>query len=173
MKAMPQQTADLLDAHEDQGTLPAGTLQVVAPMFRSYGGHAAFGGAISTLKLLEDNSLVRSALAQPGHGRVLVVDGGGSLRCALVGDQLAELAVSNGWAGIVVYGCIRDARAISQMAIGVFALATHPRKSIKKNIGETDLPVSFGGVRFIPGHYLYADEDGVIVSPSALIQPTP
>ena len=90
------------------------------------------------------------------------------MRCALVGDQLAELGVRNGWGGIVVYGCIRDSKAIGAMNIGVFALGTHPRKTVKRNTGETDLPVTFGGVTFIPGHYLYADEDGVIVSPTAL-----
>ncbi len=158
---MTIQTADLLDANEAH--IQAGALQVVAPMFRSYGGRAAFDGPISTLKLFEDNSLVRAALAQPGSGRVLVIDGG-SLRCALVGDQLAELAVKNGWSGIVVYGCIRDSHAIGAMDIGVFALATHPLKSIKKNVGEADIVVTFGGVSFVPGHYLYADADGVIVS---------
>ena len=164
---MTIQTADLLDANEAR--INAGTLHVVAPMFRSYGGRAAFGGPISTLKLFEDNSLVRTALAQPGNGRVLVVDGGGSLRCALVGDQLAELAVKNGWAGIVVYGCIRDSRAIGGMDIGVLALATHPLKNIKKNVGEADIAVSFGGVTFTPGHFLYADADGVIVSRETLV----
>lgn len=161
------QTADLLDAHEDR--LRAGTLHVVAPMFRSYGGHAAFSGPISTLKLFEDNSRVRTALSEPGAGRVLVIDGGGSLRCALVGDQLAALAVQNGWAGILVYGCIRDARAIAGMNLGVFALATHPLKSIKNNVGERDLPLTFGGVTFVPGHCLYADEDGVIISHEPLL----
>ncbi|KYC29352.1 putative regulator of ribonuclease activity [Sterolibacterium denitrificans] len=163
---IPFATADLLDANE--AGLNAGTLHVVAPMFRSYGGRAVFGGPISTLKVFEDNSLVRTALSQPGNGRVLVIDGGGSLRCALVGDQLAELAVKNGWAGIVVYGCIRDSRAIGSMALGVFALATHPLKSIKRNVGEADLAVTFGGVSFVPGHFLYADADGVIVSQTAL-----
>jgi regulator of ribonuclease activity A len=164
---MPFHTADLLDANEN--LIHAGTLRVVTPMFRSYGGRVAFGGVISTLKLFEDNSLVRAALAQPGNGRVLVVDGGGSLRCALLGDQLAELAVKNGWAGVVVYGCIRDSRAIGRMELGVFALATHPQKSIKKNVGEMELAVALGGVSFVPGHYLYADQDGVIVSQSPLV----
>jgi regulator of ribonuclease activity A len=159
---MDFQTADLCDQHE-------GKVRVLAPMFRSYGGRRAFHGAIATLKLFEDNSLVRKALESPGNGRVLVVDGGGSLRCALVGDQLAQLGVKNGWAGIVVWGCIRDSRAIGQMDIGVFALATHPQKSVKRGAGEADLPVSFGGVNFFPGHHLYADEDGVIVAESALL----
>lgn len=156
------QTADLCDAHEDK-------VSVVAPMFRSFGGRSAFGGPISTLKLFEDNALVRTALASPGNGRVLVVDGGGSQRCALVGDQLGELGVKNGWAGVVVYGCIRDSKMLGGMDLGVFALGTHPRKSIKRNVGEVDIPVTFGGVTFVPGHYLYADEDGVIVSAEALL----
>ncbi|HRP75696.1 MAG TPA: ribonuclease E activity regulator RraA [Rhodocyclaceae bacterium] len=160
---MKIQTADLCDANE-------GRISVVTPMFNSYGGHSAFGGPIATLKIFEDNSLVRSTLGSPGHGRVLVVDGGGSMRCALVGDQLAVLAVSNGWAGIIVYGCIRDSVAIRSMELGVFALGTHPLKSIKKGVGESDLPVTFGGVTFTPGHHIYADEDGVIVSATALHQ---
>lgn len=164
---MSWQTADLLDAHESR--LRDGSLHVVAPMFRSYGGRRGFHGHIATLKLFEDNSFVRTTLAQPGKGRVLVVDGGGSLRCALVGDQLARLGVDNGWAGVVVYGCIRDSVAITGMDIGVFALATHPLKSIKKNVGDVDVPVSFGGVTFVPGHHLYADEDGVIVSTETLV----
>lgn len=158
---MEIQTADLCDANEDK-------IKVVSPMFRSYGGTKAFAGQITTLKVFEDNTLVRNTLETPGRGRVLVIDGGGSMRCALVGDQLAVLAVNNGWAGIVVYGCIRDSKAIGAMNVGVFALGTHPRKSIKKGVGESDLIVSFGGVDFIPGHMLYADEDGIIVSESAL-----
>lgn len=158
---MSIQTADLCDAHEDK-------VSVVAPMFRSFGGRPAFGGPISTLKLFEDNSLVRKALESPGNGRVLVIDAGGSMRCAVVGDQLAELGVKNGWAGIVAYGCIRDSKAIGQMDIGVFALGTHPKKTVKRNSGEVDITVTFGGVSFVPGHYLYGDEDGVIVSATAL-----
>lgn len=157
-------TTDLCDAHEDK-------VRVVEPMFASYGGHYAFHGRIATLKLFEDNSLVRKAVESPGEGRVLVIDGGGSLRRALVGDQLAALAVKNGWAGIVVYGCIRDSAAIGDMAIGVFALDTHPMKTVKRNVGEADIPVSFGGVTFVPGEWLYADEDGVIVSSAPLHGP--
>lgn len=159
---MDFQTADLCDAHE-------GKLRVVSPMFRNYGGRARFGGRIATLKVFEDNSLVRSALETPGDGRVLVVDGGGSMRCALVGDQLALLGVKNGWTGVIVYGCIRDSRAIGSMDIGAFALGTHPLKSIKKGAGDADIPVSFGGVTFVPGEYVYADEDGVIVSATPLL----
>lgn len=159
-------TADLCDRHEDK--LRDGSLRIASPMFRSFGGQAAFHGPIATLKLFEDNSFVRKALEQTGNGRVLVIDGGGSLRRALVGDQLAALGVKNGWAGIVVYGCIRDSAAIGAMAIGVFALATHPQKTDKKNVGEEDVPVSFAGTTFRPGEWLYADSDGVLVSDSAL-----
>ena len=154
-------TTDLCDAHE-------GTVRVVEPMFGSFGGRSAFFGRIATLKLFEDNSLVRKALESAGEGRVLVIDGGGSLRRALVGDQLAALGVKNGWAGIVVYGCIRDSRAIGDMDIGVFAIDTHPMKTLKKNVGDADIPVTFGGVTFNPGEWLYADEDGVLVTESAL-----
>jgi len=159
---MTFQTADLCDTHDK-------AVRVVEPMFNSYGGKSAFCGPITTLKLFEDNTLVRSTLETAGNGRVLVIDGGGSMRCAMVGDQLGELAVKNGWAGILVYGCIRDSKAIGGMDVGVFALGTHPRKTVKKGVGDTDIPVTFGGVTFTPGEYLYADEDGVIVSDSALI----
>lgn len=159
-------TADLCDQHED--SIRAGSLRVVAPMFRSFGGRIAFSGKIATLKLYEDNSFVRKALEQPGEGRVLVIDGGGSLRRALVGDQLAALGVTNGWQGIVVYGCIRDSQAIGEMDIGVLALATHPRKTDKNNVGESDVPVTFGGVTFKPAEWLYADADGVLVADEAL-----
>lgn len=162
MTTTPIQTADLCDAHGD-------AVHIVAPMFSSFGGHSAFGGPIATLKVFEDNSFVRRTLESPGKGRVLVVDGGASMRCALVGDQLALLGVRNGWAGIVVYGCIRDSKAISEMDIGVFALGTHPLRSVKRDVGESEVELHFGGVRFRPGEFLYADEDGVIVSARALL----
>lgn len=154
-------TTDLCDAYEDK-------VRVVAPMFKSFGGLSDFHGRISTLKLFEDNGLVRSALEEHGHGRVLVIDGGGSLRRALVGDQLAELALTNGWAGLVVYGCVRDAAAIGKMALGVLALATHPQKTIKKSQGDAEIPLTFGGVTFYPGDWLYADADGVVLSAQEL-----
>jgi regulator of ribonuclease activity A len=154
-------TADLCDTHEDK-------VRVVEPMFSSFGGRSSFFGRIATVKLFEDNSLVRRVLETPGEGRVLVIDGGGSLRRALVGDQLALLAAEKGWAGVVVYGCIRDSRAIAAMDIGVLAVDTHPMKTAKRNVGEADIPVSFGGVTFAPGEWLYADEDGVIVCTRAL-----
>ena len=160
---MSSATTDLCDTHE-------GKVRVAAPIFRSFGGKTAFYGPIATLKLYEDNGLVRQLLGTPGNGRVLVVDGGGSLRRALLGDQLAELAVSNGWAGLVIWGCIRDSKAIGAMDLGVFALATIPLKTVKKNLGEIDVPVSFAGIDFNPGEWLYADEDGIIVSASRLDQ---
>jgi len=138
-------------------------------MFLSYGERAAFNGPIATLKLFEDNGLVRQTLESPGNGRVLVIDGGGSLRRALVGDQLAALALKNGWGGIVVNGCIRDALAIGTMDIGILALDTHPRKTAKKGQGESNVAVTFGGVTFRPDEWLYADEDGVLVSAVPLI----
>lgn len=155
-------TADLCDTHDDK-------IRVLEPMLRRYGARRAIGGEITTLRLFEDNSLLRAALEQPGNGRILVVDGGGSRRCALVGDQLALLAVKNGWGGIVVWGCIRDSEAIGGMDLAVFALATHPRKSVKKNQGERDVTLVFGGVSFVPGQYLYADDDGVIVAAEKLL----
>ena len=154
-------TTDLSDAH------PA-AVRAADPIFRDYGGQRTFHGPITTLKLFEDNALVRSALETPGEGRVLVVDGGGSLRCALLGDQLAELAVRHAWAGVVVYGCIRDSEAIGLLPLGVKALATHPLKSIKRGEGQRDLPVHFAGVTFRPGAWLYADADGLLVSDEAL-----
>ena len=154
-------TADLCDGHE-------GSIRVATPIFRSYGGRHSFHGRIATLKLFEDNGLVRQALDTPGEGRVLVIDGGGSLRCALLGDQLAALAVRNNWAGVVVWGCIRDSVAISNMELGVLALALHPRKTVKKNLGESGVTVSFAGIDFVPGEWLYADADGVIVAAEQL-----
>lgn len=163
---MSFKTPDLLDANEDKTR--DGRVRIVAPMFQRYGGRPAFSGQIVTLKLFEDNSLVREALAENGKGKVLVIDGGGSLRCALVGDQLAILAHKNGWEGVVVYGCIRDSGYINQVDIGVRALNTHPLKSIKKGAGDRNIAVTFGGVTFAPGEWLYADEDGVIVATAPL-----
>lgn len=159
-------TTDLLD--DNDTLIQQEQLRIVAPMFQRYGGKTAFAGQVVTLKLFEDNSLVRAVLAESGAGKVLVVDGGGSLRCALLGDQLAELAVKNDWEGVVVYGCIRDSAAINALPLGVRALNTHPLKTVKKNIGERDVPVTFGGVTIKPGEWLCADEDGVIVSTTPL-----
>ncbi len=154
-------TTDLCDAHE-------ANVRVAAPIFRSFGGKPAFHGPIATLKIFEDNGLVRKTLDTPGNGRVLVIDAGGSLRCAVLGDQLAMLAVNNDWAGVVVWGCIRDSQAIAAMDLGVLALATHPKKTVKKNLGDSEVKVSFAGIDFVPGEWLYADADGLIVSSGEL-----
>jgi len=150
-------TADLYDEFGDG-------VRVAAPLFNDYGRARRFCGPVATLKVHEDNSLVRAALEESGRGRVLVVDGGGSLRCALIGDRLAQLGMENGWQGILVYGCIRDAAVIAGMDIGLKALNTNPRKSVKLGAGDRDVRVAFAGVDFSPGDYLYADEDGVLVA---------
>ncbi|MDR0771135.1 MAG: ribonuclease E activity regulator RraA [Burkholderiales bacterium] len=163
---MPVKTTDLCDQFENATEV---SLQVVEPMFQCFGKKQAFSGKIMTLKIFEDNSLVREALSENGEGQVLVVDGGGSLRCALLGDQLGILAEKNGWQGVIVYGCIRDSADIDQLDIGVRALDTHPKKSVKKGVGEKNVAVTFGGVTFTPGHWLCADADGVIVAVRALV----
>jgi regulator of ribonuclease activity A len=155
-------TCDICDAHE--GKLTSGALAVLPPVFKCFGKRLKFSGVATTLKVFEDNVLVRTTLETPGHGHVLVVDGGGSLRCALVGGNLALLAEKNGWAGIVVYGCIRDSEEIDASDIGVRALATHPQRSVRKGIGERDLRVAIAGVAVNPGDWIYADADGVLVA---------
>jgi regulator of ribonuclease activity A len=155
-------TADLYDQHDDG-------VQVALPLFADFGGRLQFHGSIRTVKLFEDNSLVRAALAEPGHGGVLVVDGGESLRCALLGDMLARLGYDNDWSGIIVSGCIRDSAVIATIDIGVKAIGTNPRKSVKLGAGQRDIPVTFAGVTFSPGEYLYADEDGILVSKRSLL----
>ncbi len=162
---MPK-TTDLLDANEI--LIEQGVIGIVAPIFRNYGGRSEFSGSIATVKIFEDNSLVRTLLSEPGQGRVLVIDGGGSLRCALCGDRLAALAVENDWRGLVVYGAIRDAAEIAQLPLGVKALNTYPLKSRKRGLGERDIPVRFGEVTFNSGAWLYADRDGMIVSSVSL-----
>lgn len=143
-------------------------VQVVEPMFGNFGGRERFGGEIVTLKAFEDNSLVREQVALPGEGRVLVVDSGGSMRRAMLGDMLAEKAVLNGWSGIIIYGCIRDVNAIGELDLGVQALGANPMKTDKKGIGELNVDLTFGGVTFKPGHYVYADNNGILVSPEKL-----
>lgn len=160
-------TADLCDTFE--GELGK-SVHVVAPMFSCFGGRASFSGKIVTLKVIDDNSLVRPTLNEDGHGKVLVIDGDASMRCALLGDQLAKLGVANAWEGVIVHGCIRDSAEINGLDIGVRALATHPQRSEKRNTGERDLVLAFGGVHFVPGEYIYADEDGIVVSENMLDQ---
>jgi regulator of ribonuclease activity A len=158
-------TCDICDANENK--IADGSLAVLPPIFKSFGKKNAFAGPAATLKVFEDNVLVRSTLETAGDGRVLVIDGGGSLRCALVGGNLGVLAEKNGWAGIVVNGCIRDSEEINQCNIGVRALATHPQRSIRKGVGDTNLQVSIAGVTIKPGDWIYADADGVLVSSNA------
>lgn len=154
-------TADLVDEHGD-------AVQVMLPGLRDFGGRRRAAGPVSTVRCYEDNSLVRAALAEPGRGRILVVDGGGSLRFALLGDRLAASAVANGWAGVLIHGCIRDSVAIGAMPLLVRALATIPRKTVKRGEGQRDLPVRFLDVSFEPGAWLVLDEDGGVVAPERL-----
>jgi regulator of ribonuclease activity A len=154
-------TTDLCDRHSDN-------LQIAAPLFRDYGAVKEFHGKIYTLKVFEDNSLVRKALEQDGKGKVLVVDGGGSLRCALLGDMLGVLAVNNNWNGIIIFGCIRDSQEMAKLNIGVKALNTNPLKSVKRDQGEVNIAISFAGVTFTPDEFVYADEDGIIISATEL-----
>ncbi len=153
-------TTDLCDAHPE--------VQVCEPVFQVYGGRAAFSGPITTLKVFEDNTLVKQAVEGPGEGRVLVVDGGGSLRCSLFGGNLAVSAAANGWAGVVVHGCVRDVEELAAEPIGVRALAAFPRKRERAlHSGQSGLPVLFAGVVFREGEWLCADRDGVVVLPAA------
>jgi len=153
-------TADLVDAH--------GNLQSCSLQFRTFNRSPTFSGVIRTVRCRHDNALIRRVLSQPGANGVLVIDGGGSLECALIGDVLAGMGMSNGWQGLVVNGAIRDAAAIAAFDIGVKALGTNPRKSAKEGTGEIDVAVEFGGAEFSPGHYLYSDHDGIVVSAVAL-----
>ncbi|WP_026470276.1 ribonuclease E activity regulator RraA [Alkanindiges illinoisensis] len=158
-------TCDLLDDHPQT--------QVMSPSidgksFRNFGGRKAFGGEVVTVKCFEDNSRVKELLATEGAGKVLVVDGGASMRCALLGDLIGESAVKHNWAGVIVYGCVRDVDALVQLDLGVQALAAIPQKSNRKGAGETGLTLNFGGVSIEPGHYIYADNNGILVSAEKL-----
>ncbi len=150
-------TADLYDDN-------AAGVQVMSCLFQSFGMKTHFCGPISTVKCHEDNTLVRAALEEDGEGRVLIVDGGGSIRCALVGDNLAKTGLKNGWQGIVVNGCIRDAAIIAGLDLGIKALGTNPKKSVKKGAGERDVVLKFADAILTPGDYVYADQDGVLLS---------
>jgi len=159
-------TTDLCDDHPQ--LLDDGRLAVLPPLYKHYGRHTRFCGRVTTLKVFEDNALVRSTLEAPGNGNVLVIDGGASLRRALVGGQLALLAQDNGWAGIVVDGCVRDSDEINACEIGVRALGSHPQKSAKKGVGERNVRVAIGGVFVNPGDWVYADADGVLIAQQKL-----
>jgi regulator of ribonuclease activity A len=156
---IPFATADLCDTHAQEDYF-----QIAEPLFKAYGSKMAFCGQITTLKTFEDNVLVRTVLEEKVENRVLVIDGGGSHRCALVDKELAALAVTNGWQGIVIYGCVRHAQSLAELPIGIRALHTHPLQSHKKDHGDRNLSVTFAGVNFKSNHFLYADADGIIVS---------
>lgn len=154
-------TTDLCDRHADR-------VQVAEPLFRDFGGRLGFAGRIITLKVYEDSQLLEQRLATPGAGQVLVVDGSGSLHGALLDRSLAERAVANGWAGLVINGCVRHVAALGKLPLGIKALAVHPARSLRHQAGEQDIPVRFAGVHFLPGHYLYADEDGLVITEQPL-----
>ncbi|MFQ5345634.1 MAG: ribonuclease E activity regulator RraA, partial [Mariprofundus sp.] len=153
-------TTDLYDEYLE-------ALQVAAPVFRDFGGRTSFGGQIVTLKALEDNTYLKAAFETDGTGKVLVVDSAGSLRCAMMGDQMAALGASNGWEGVIIHGCIRDSADVAKVDIGVKALATVPRKTVKRNQGVMNIPLCFACVVFQPGAYVYADEDGIVIAEQA------
>ncbi|MEL6870822.1 MAG: ribonuclease E activity regulator RraA [Pseudomonadota bacterium] len=157
----PFTTPDLCDAYPE--------LQVLTPMMRSFGALRTFSGRIVTVKCFEDNSKVKALGAQAGHGQVLVVDGGGSPRRALLGDQIALALANNGWAGIIIYGYLRDVDALATTALGIQALGAVPVKTDKRDLGDIDVPVTFGGVSFTPGAFVYADANGVVVSAQSLL----
>ena len=165
-------TADVCDVHHPESVddmTSARRVAVATPnYFRDYGGRTKFFGPVTTVSCFENNPLVRAALEERGAGRVLVVDGGASARCALLGDNLAEMAATNGWSGIVVNGCVRDSEDVARFDVGVKAIGTHPLKSSKRDAGRRDVEVSFAGVTFAPGDWVYADADGIVVSKEKL-----
>jgi regulator of ribonuclease activity A len=155
-------TCDLCDVHKNDSS---GAFRVLPPVFKDFGARKRFAGPVSTVKCFEDNSLVKAALDEPGRQRVLVVDAGGSLRRALVGGNLAAAAERNGWAGVVVHGCVRDSAELAAAEVGIRALALMPLPTEKRNAGERDVPVQIDGVWVRAGDWLYADEDGMVVMP--------
>lgn len=152
----PIVTPDICDAHPE--------VRVLDPLFVNFGGIEAFCGPVRTIKCFEDNSRVKEAVSEPGDGAVLVVDAGGSQRCALLGDMLAEKAADNGWAGVVMYGCVRDVDALAETELGVQALGAHPRRSEKRGEGQRDIAVTFAGTTIQPGQWLYADNNGILIA---------
>ena len=159
---MTFKTADLSDENE-------GRVQIVQPGLINFGGKARFSGQIQTIKSFEDNSRIREQVRSDGHGKVLVIDNDASMRCAMLGDMLAAAAIENGWQGVVINGCIRDSIDIAAMPIGVKALGTNPLRSEKKDQGEVNVEFEFLGAIFRPGEFLYSDEDGILLSPLALL----
>lgn len=162
-------TGDLCDAHK---SCVDGSFRVLPPVFRDYGQRREFAGVISTVKCFEDNSFVKTALAEPGLGRVLVVAGGGSLKRALVGGNIAAAAAKNGWAGVVVDGCVRDSAELSCCDLGLRALALMPLPTERREVGERDVAVTIQGVRILPGEWLVADADGIVVMPAPMPMPS-
>ncbi len=154
-------TTDLSDARGDG-------VAYCRPIFRNFGARTRFSGPIATVSCFEDNVLYERTLTDVPRGTVIVVDGGGSLRCALMGDRLGGLAVDRGVPGVIINGCVRDADELAGLDVAVLALAAHPRRSTKTGLGARDVPVSFAGVLWTPGHYAYGDADGVILSPEPL-----
>ncbi|GEN22277.1 ribonuclease E activity regulator RraA [Halomonas cupida] len=153
-------TPDICDAYPE--------IAVCDPVFINFGGIEAFFGPVRTVKCFEDNSLVKEAVTEPGEGAVLIVDAGGSTRCAMLGDMLAEQAAGNGWAGVVMYGCVRDIDVLAETDLGIQALGAHPRRSEKRGEGIRDIPVTFAGVTFTPGQWVYADNNGILVAEEKL-----
>lgn len=154
-------TCDLCDDHKND---TSGAFSVIAPVFRDFGGLQKFSGPVTTVKCFEDNSQVNAAVESPGHGRVLVVDGGSSLRRALLGGNLGAAAAQNGWAGVVINGCVRDVAELAQSRVGIRALAAMPMPTERRNEGQRDVAVQIHGVWIHPGNWLYADEDGMVVT---------
>lgn len=169
MTSTDKPTADLEDAYRDSGRIRSCEMQ-----FRQFGAHKRFSGTIRTVKVFEDNALVRAVLGEPGNGNVLVVDGGGSMRAALMGDAIGAMAAANGWSGVVIYGAVRDVEILATTAIGIKALGSNPWKSSKTGAGSVDVTVYIGNATFSPGAYLYSDEDGILVADGKLsdISPT-
>jgi regulator of ribonuclease activity A len=159
-------TADLVDTH-------AAILRGCHAQFRSYGGRARFHGPVRTIKCFEDNVLVKQTLSTPGNGAVLVVDGGASLRCCVLGDFIAELGQKNGWAGMIIWGAVRDTVALGKLDFGLKALGTSPFRPGKTGAGQVDVPVGFGEATFRPGDWVYADEDGIVISDRFLVAGAP
>lgn len=152
-------TADLYDEHSE-------SLSICTTQFHQYGGRIRFQGTLVTFRGHEDNALLKSVVSEPGHGKVIVIDGDGSLHCAMLGDKAADIAARNGWEGFIINGAIRDAAMVAKIDIGVKALGTNPRKSGKEGRGQLDVPVTFGGVVFSPGAHVVSDEDGVVILPT-------
>ncbi|MAM86916.1 ribonuclease E activity regulator RraA [Allohahella sp. A8] len=156
-------TPDLCDDHGMD-------VQVLEPLFSNFGGREIFGGEVVTVKCFEDNSIVKEQVDEPGKGKVMVVDGGGSMRASLLGDMLAEKAAQNGWEGLIIYGCVRDVDELADTDLGVQALASIPRKTEKRGLGDLNVPIKIAGVDIQPGDFIYADNNGIIVSKQSLVQ---